>query len=459
MTARADWDNAKLWERHDGINVFAEHSRTVSDKKTGKKRTIRFDKDRLERIARKCNERDAKNQPCPLVIGHTDDDQPETRQPDIVGYARKYAVRYDDALGKHVINCSYYLKRDRADEAKEYPRTSVEIWDADNFFDPISLLKRTPQLDLGQWTYSQGGKMKLRYSMDDEYEDKEPAEDRGGPPGDRDADAVPDAEEGPPGDRDAEEAPHAQGPEGVPPDFHQNFSRCMAHYHQNVKYGLGEGGGTDAIPKRPPAEEVPTRMSKPKPKTAAPPSPARDARKSPEDMRMDRVEKMVKGLTEEVRSLKHERDGFAVKAERAELRERLRDDLAGKRYDAAREVEVLLPMSGEDREDRIAYLKEALADDPAGATGGMVDTGAGRPTTYRKTDADGRRTAGVKGGVESGNAGEPAGLASLSEDEYDRALDYVRRHPDDEQAHAVQYARGERTLAGEAVPRNGKSRR
>src|SRR5262245_12784057 len=99
MAERPDFDNPSLWEIHDDINVFAEHKRVVQTR-DGKKRTITYDKDRLKRVARNSNERDRIRQPCPLVLGHTDDDRPEHEQPDIVGYARKYRVVYDDLLKK-----------------------------------------------------------------------------------------------------------------------------------------------------------------------------------------------------------------------------------------------------------------------------------------------------------------------------------------------------------------------
>jgi flagellar motility protein MotE (MotC chaperone) len=159
------FDDFTQWEVIPDVPVFDEH--TEKNPKTGKV-LARFDKPRLEKIAEICNRRDAQGNLCPLTLGHTLDDAPESEQPDIVGYARKFRVSWDNLLKRYVIRANYYVRRSAFAEAKKYPRTSVELWPEDEFFDPIALIKKTPKRDLGQWIYrKRTGKTVLRYAMSD----------------------------------------------------------------------------------------------------------------------------------------------------------------------------------------------------------------------------------------------------------------------------------------------------
>lgn len=145
--------------------VFDEH-----DEKAGGKVVRSFKKQDLERIVRKCNALAAQGDLCPLTIGHTipGETVKETDQPEIVGYAKDFKVCYHRVKKKHVIVSNWYIKKDRVAEARKYPRVSVELWPAEDRFDPIALLRRTPELELGQWTYgkNRAGKQVIRYAME-----------------------------------------------------------------------------------------------------------------------------------------------------------------------------------------------------------------------------------------------------------------------------------------------------
>lgn len=168
MGAKPDFDNASLWDVRKDVVVFDEHFRPEKTLPSGKKIPARdFKKPDLETIARNCNDRDAKGLPAALVLGHTTDDSDEKAQPEIVGYDRNFRVEFDAALGKNVIKVDRYLRRERAREAEQYPRTSVEHWINQDFLDPIALVKRTPKLDIPQWHYARRtGEVVNRYSME-----------------------------------------------------------------------------------------------------------------------------------------------------------------------------------------------------------------------------------------------------------------------------------------------------
>lgn len=127
----------------------------------------RFDKPELDRIAAKNNER-TRVQPSPLSLGHTIPGAPEFQQPVAVGYAGGYGVQFSDKHGRHVLTTDFAIRKDRVQEARTYPRVSVELWPKDGVIDPIALLRRTPQRDLGQWCYQADGG-RLVYSREGDW--------------------------------------------------------------------------------------------------------------------------------------------------------------------------------------------------------------------------------------------------------------------------------------------------
>lgn len=440
MAQRPDFDNPKRWEIHEDLNVFAEHSRSVKGK-DGRAKTVKFTKSDLEEIVRNGNERDRIGQPCPLTLGHTDDDGPETRQPPIVGYARKFKLAYDRSLKRWVIRAHYYLRRDRAAEAREYPRTSVEVWANQKFFDPIALLKRTPQLDLGQWTYSRGNDLKLRYSMDDLHDDRDDREPEFGGGGHEPPGHEPEGE----GEHEGEHEGGHDGPEGVPPDFHAHFQKCMAHHGitGSKKFGMGEGGtdvpampgvGKPPLPRRPGMpEEERGRM-----------------RKTPEDLRFEKLEKMMYRMGRRLDASLNERDDLAVKYRRSEARDAVREAFKGKICDLETEVDQYLRQPEDEQDEYLRYRRSTLTDDPSALPD--VPLRNDRPRMGRTGRGENERVR-VTGGSEGGGRPSDAGLGDLGEDEYDRAVDFIRANPECTEADAVRYARGERAI------KNGKAAR
>lgn len=154
-----------------GVNVFDEHDETYyepvyddkgnpvkDDKGQVKRKKVvkKFTKDELQKIAEHNNRRSARGDLTPLAIGHTKRD-PEAReedQPELVGYAKNYRVEWDVPHKRWMLRADYYIRRADYAKAQTYPRTSIELYPASNDIDPISLIRRTPQRDLGQWVYS-----------------------------------------------------------------------------------------------------------------------------------------------------------------------------------------------------------------------------------------------------------------------------------------------------------------
>jgi len=228
----------------------------------------KVDKEKLEEIAKEMNARDKKGQLCPLTFGHTNDSEDETKQPPHEGYGRHFKVVWDESKKKWVIKATYYIRGDRYEEAKTYPNVSPEYWPKDKILAPISLLRREPKLDLGQWVYGKQGRV-VRYMMEsDMAEERKPIDDRGAHPA-----ATDPAERGDPPAHGAEKGGPmvSEHPEGVEPEFHEKFIRCMDHYHKcgmHHKYMAmypsatnGTVGGA-GVTKVPAGGEVPARMSK-----------------------------------------------------------------------------------------------------------------------------------------------------------------------------------------------------
>lgn len=183
MSAGPDFDNLSLWDVRRDVTVFDEHFRPEKTRGDGKKVPARdFKKADLEAICKNCNERDAKGLHAAVTIGHTTDAEDETEQPEIVGYDRNFRVEYDERLKKHVIKSDRFLRRERVAEAEKYPRTSVEHWMNQDFFDPIALVRRTPKCDIPQWHYARRrGSEISRYTMEGDMADPTEAPDAAAP--------------------------------------------------------------------------------------------------------------------------------------------------------------------------------------------------------------------------------------------------------------------------------------
>ncbi|HQR07027.1 MAG TPA: hypothetical protein PLN21_09405 [Gemmatales bacterium] len=122
------------------VPVFVEHD----DPKTGQK----WNRTKLSKLAQNSNRRATENgTPTSIVIGHT----PGRKEEELVhvGYARNYRVGTFGPKKKLGILADFYYKPDTYAKAKQYPHRSIELWTDDMIIDPVSLLARTPQLDLG----------------------------------------------------------------------------------------------------------------------------------------------------------------------------------------------------------------------------------------------------------------------------------------------------------------------
>jgi hypothetical protein len=142
-----------------GCVVFDEH-----DEYNEKHELVeKFDKARLEKMAARNNKRALTGQLTPLSIGHTIDDEvddegkvtykaKEEDQPELVGYAHNFRVKFSKRLNKYVIKADFYVRNDRLQHAATFPRVSIERW-KDGVIDPVALLRRTPARDLPHWSY------------------------------------------------------------------------------------------------------------------------------------------------------------------------------------------------------------------------------------------------------------------------------------------------------------------
>ena len=148
------------WVVRRAVPVFVEHDEVEIDA-DGQEHTERFGRKELEAIARDSARRERETgDPAPIMLGHIPRNKAgawhyERDLGKIVGFARNFRVGYMKTRGKDgksqkrlAVLVDKWFRKDRYQEAMEYPRRSVELWDK-RIIDPICLLKRTPQLDLG----------------------------------------------------------------------------------------------------------------------------------------------------------------------------------------------------------------------------------------------------------------------------------------------------------------------
>jgi hypothetical protein len=150
MDALRQFDDPSKWVIRDNVPIFDEHDEFDKDGKLVR----RFDRQALEIIAQNNNRREATTGDlCPIAIGHTVRGAPESSQPKISGFARKFRVGHFGPQKKLAILSTFYFKPELYGESMTYPRRSIELWPGpkkeDWIADPVSLLRKTPQRDLG----------------------------------------------------------------------------------------------------------------------------------------------------------------------------------------------------------------------------------------------------------------------------------------------------------------------
>lgn len=122
----------------------------------------------LDRLCDHMNEREQlTGDLSPIVIGHTKDQEPELTGPPVVGFARNWHRGVLGATGRQAAFADAWIKNEKADLARSYPRRSAEVWTSRFEIDPISLLgATTPARDLGLMRLSREGS--VSYSSPEE---------------------------------------------------------------------------------------------------------------------------------------------------------------------------------------------------------------------------------------------------------------------------------------------------
>lgn len=115
------------------------------------KKPIYISEDLLKKIADNMNRRlYLTGDESPIVVGHTQDGLPESKQPKVIGFARDFHVAPFYRSGKKALFCRWRIYKDKMPLLVEYPRRSVELWLDRWEVDPISVLgATTPDRDLG----------------------------------------------------------------------------------------------------------------------------------------------------------------------------------------------------------------------------------------------------------------------------------------------------------------------
>ena len=123
----------------------------------------------MQEIVDNCNKRfKATGDACPITIGHTRIGRPEEEQPPICGYAINFRLGRFGPSNKLAILADFYVEPKLWKEFLEHPRRSVEFFAQDAVFDPIAVLKRTPERDLGliqQYQREKDTRQAIRYAF------------------------------------------------------------------------------------------------------------------------------------------------------------------------------------------------------------------------------------------------------------------------------------------------------
>jgi hypothetical protein len=302
----------------------------------------------------------------------------------------------------------------------------VEYWHDREFFDPISLLKRTPARDLGQWTYARKdpSQLVLRYAMADEViEKKEEVEKK---------------PEHKPEHHDPTLPPG--GPEGVEPEFSEKFMKCMAHHYPKMgemhsKYGMGMGG--------PAAVAVPGPVLPPPPIHPEPPMHMSKA----EQDRLTKIEEAINAVrTQTVAPTQYQKELEEMRAWKATMevehrRTQYERDLTslmarGRKISLVKEMNRVKDYTPEQFAAHLELLEDMAPRDPVTATDGWLPTTASpRPVLRHDKKSD---TFTAVGGPESGRQERTFGYAEL-----EIADRYMMEHSTSTWEEAKAFAMGE----------------
>lgn len=177
VRAMKKFNDRARWKVYPNVAIFDAHDefderKTIKDDVTGEdkpnpeygKVKRRFDAKKLNEIAANCNRRFKRTgDACPITLGHTRQGEPEANQPDITGYALNFRVGRYGPEQKIAILSDFYVIPELESEFLKHPRRSVELFPNDDVFDPIAVLKRTPERDLGLITAYQRRTNAKRY--------------------------------------------------------------------------------------------------------------------------------------------------------------------------------------------------------------------------------------------------------------------------------------------------------
>jgi hypothetical protein len=151
------------------VALLDEHSYTHP--KTGKE--VKVDAKELRRVCDNLNKKMSETHDAtPHVIGHTKDDTDEENQPTILGWYVRYRVHQLLDSPRQAIHGDLFVKKAQVEEARKYPRRSVEYWPGRADIDPVSALSSTaPQRNLGLLRLARGeteDAVTIRYSRSDD---------------------------------------------------------------------------------------------------------------------------------------------------------------------------------------------------------------------------------------------------------------------------------------------------
>jgi hypothetical protein len=184
-----DLENPDLYEKVEGVPVFAPHIAYKFNHRTGKKEYVKVTDDDIKEACQYLKDLEqARGSLVVVTPGHRNPDKtyPEQKQPPPWGYAKAAGFGTYDAPDGSQVPCmltTLYLDRKvRAEDgtpanvaARTYPFRSVDFYSDDNRVSGIALLRRDPALDLGMISYQRGGL--FCYAEENEMPEVEPAAD------------------------------------------------------------------------------------------------------------------------------------------------------------------------------------------------------------------------------------------------------------------------------------------
>ena len=318
-------EDSSQWVIVKAVPIFKEHERKGRDGKV----LYQVGPADLDKIVQRYKRLEAEYGVIPrITIGHIHlhPEASEASQPEVVGYARNLRVGTFGPGKTKAVLADHYYRKDAWERARKFPYRSAEYYPSNHEISGVALLVRDPQLDLGMVAYERDHP-RFSYAMENSQMDPT----------------------------------QAPAPDGLSPEETQLCEKLM-RYMSSKFPGLQQLMAPPApAPVAAPAPApAPAAPAFPSATNGGPPAPKEEKDGPPEQSGRAVDPVQYQRLESDFRALQQQ----YVRAECQRELERLSEE--GFQLDIGQEVSVMVPLTAQQRSERLGYIRRYYRQAPVG---------------------------------------------------------------------------------------------